>query len=91
MLSENLLLSSSSIPASPGLRTPLMHLTSSITQASPPTELSPHLMSMRSITQKQITTALDPVPSSSSQTTPLLLSVTSYQTFLTNESLPIHP
>lgn len=52
ILSERLLLSSSSIPASPGLRTFLMHLTSSVTQASLPTELSPDLMSMRSITYR---------------------------------------
>lgn len=72
-------------------RTLLMHLTSRVTQASLPTEQSPNFMTMQSITQKKITTALDPVPCSSPQTTLLLLSVTCSQTFLTNESLPIHP
>lgn len=90
ILSEDLLLSSSSIPASPVL-TLLMHVTSRITQASLPTEQSPNSMSMQSITQNQITTPLDSVTCSSPQTTPLLLSVTSSQTFLTNESLPMHP
>lgn len=52
ILSEKLLLSTSSIPASPGLRTFLTHLTSSVTQASLPTELSPNLTSMRSITRR---------------------------------------
>lgn len=61
ILWENLLLSSSSIPASPVL-TLLMHVTSRITQASLPTEQCPNLMSMQSITQSQIITALELCP-----------------------------